>query len=186
MNQCRTTWPDENPRTCGALAAARRAQSAPRAFTLIELILVMVVVSVVLGIAAPSLRGFFASQQTGDAAQCILALTKYAQTESAARGQICRLNIDTQQGEFWLTIQQAGAYVEMKNDLVRHFNLPEGATMSVRSTQSGPTPEHVDFRPDGRNDQVTIELQGRQGEVFQVTTASAVEPYHVVKPSEAP
>jgi len=102
-------------------------------FTLMELILVLVVIGVVLAISSPSLRGFFASRGTADAAATMLSLTKYARTEAVSRGRPCRLNIDTQSGAYWLTVQDAGRYVPLDNEMGQRFQLPEGAAVDVRS-----------------------------------------------------
>src|SRR3972149_3661562 len=63
-------------------------------FTLLELILVMVILSTVLAMAAPSLRGFFASRQIQDAAAQILALTQFARSQAVSEGTTYRLNFD--------------------------------------------------------------------------------------------
>ena len=151
-----------------------------------ELVLVLVVVSVVLALAAPSLRGFFASRQTADAAATMLSLTHWARSHARAQGRPCRLNIDADAGVCWLTVQEAGAFVELKSEMGRRFQLPQGAMVSVRSEGSQPGPAYIQFYPSGRCDAVTIDIQGRQGEVFQVSCPSAVEPYRVIAPSEAP
>jgi len=155
------------------------------AFTLMELVLVLVVVSVVLAMAAPSLRGFFASRQTADAATTMLSLTKWARSQALAQGCPCRLNIDSESGTCWLTVQQAGAFVDLNCEMGRRFRLPEGASVSVRTDPAGPDVPYVQFYPNGRSDAITIEIHGRQGEVFLVSTPSAVEPYRIVSPSEA-
>jgi Tfp pilus assembly protein FimT len=56
--------------------------------TLLELILVMVILSTVLAMAAPSLRGFFASRRTQDTAAQILALTQLARSQAICEGII--------------------------------------------------------------------------------------------------
>ena len=155
-------------------------------FTLMELVLVLVVISVVLALSAPSLRGFFASRQTADAAMTMLSLAKWARSEAIAQGRPCRLNIDASSGTFWLTVQQAGTFVRLNSEMGRQFRLPEGASVSVQSDQPDSAPSYLQFYPNGRSDVATVEITGRQGEVFSITSASATEPFRVVSPSEAP
>ena len=164
-------------------------QSAPRprGFTLLELILVMVVISAVLAISAPSLRGFFASRQTADLAGHILALTKYARSTAIVRGQPCRLNVDSAAGRFWLTVQETGAFVSPTSEMGRQHQLPEGASLKLEC-QARPQAEeeYIQFEPSGRCDVATITIRGRQGDEYLVTTASGGEPYRVITPLEAP
>lgn len=190
-------------------------------FTLLELILVMVTIGVILAISAPSLRGFFASRQTADAATNICALTKYARTQAILQGCIWRLNVDPSSGTYQLTMQQRGAFVNLETDMGREFLPPEGATitlqldtaspvstslgirsggtLSQQSSRGSPTMQlgagrntsslsgpWVQFYPNGRNDPATIEIRGRQGELYRVISPSATEPFYVAKPGEAP
>jgi type II secretion system protein H len=57
-----------------------------RAFTLIELILVMTILLVVMAVAFPSLRGFFRGRNLDSEARRILALTRYGQSRAVAEG----------------------------------------------------------------------------------------------------
>jgi len=156
-------------------------------FTLLELIVVLGLVGVLLGLAAPSLKGFFASRQTADAAAQILALTQLAESRAAAQGTVYRLNIDPQTHTYWLTVQQEGAFVDLGCEFGRRFLLPEGTTVRVQSPWDGASPlSYIEFYPSGRTEEATIELQGRQGEVFQVTCESVTEAFRVVSPQEAP
>ncbi len=155
-----------------------------RGFTLLELIVVLALVSVLLGLAAPSLRGFFASRQTADAAAQMLALTQLAGSRAAARGDVYRLNIDLETNTYWLTVQEEGEFVDLGSEFGRHFRFPEGTTVRVE-TPSGVAPmPYIDFYPTGRTDEALIELTGRKGEVFQVVCESATEAFRIVSPSE--
>ena len=152
----------------------------------------LVVVSVVLALSAPWLRGFFASRQTADAATTVLSLTQWARSQAVAQGRPYRLNVDSSSGTYWLTAQQAGAYVAPDSDMGRHFHLPEGATAQVRPDSTEPAQpaesakDYLQFYPSGRNDPGSIEIVGRQGEVYLVSAPSATEPFRVISPSEAP
>ena len=73
------------------LPTASRAHELRAAYnaagmTLLELILVMLILSTVLAMAAPSLRGFFTSRRIDDAAAQILALTQFARSQADQRG----------------------------------------------------------------------------------------------------
>ena len=162
-----------------------RQRRAGGGFTLLELIVVLGLVGVLLALAAPSLRGFFASRKTADAAAQVLALTQWAGSRAAAQGSVYRLNIDSQTNTYWLTVQQSGAFVDLNCEFGRRFQLPEGTTVSVRSPVRGSPIAYIEFYPSGRTEEATIELRGLQGEVFQVTCESATEAFRVVSPAEA-
>ena len=78
------------------------------AFTLLELILVLVLISVLLGIAAPSLRGFVGARRSADAAAQVLAMANYARSQAIAQGTVYRLNVDATENVYWLTILSGG------------------------------------------------------------------------------
>jgi type II secretion system protein H len=73
-----------------------------RAFTLIELILVMTILLVVMAVAFPSLRGFFRGRNLDSEARRILALTRYGQSRAVAEGVPVVLWIDSKQRTYGL------------------------------------------------------------------------------------
>jgi type II secretion system protein H len=164
--------------------AGRGPARAGGGFTLLELIVVLVLIGLALGLAAPSLRGFFASRQTADAAAQMLALTQWARSQAAARGTRYRLNIDTEANLYWVTAQEGGEFVDIASEFGRQFRLPEGAVVRVDSPTSDPPLAYVDFYPNGRTDEATIELEGARGDVFQVTCDSATGTFRVLSPAE--
>jgi hypothetical protein len=140
---------------------------------------------VLLGLAAPSLRRFFASRKTADAAAQMLALTQYAGSRAAAQGVVYRLNIDPQTCTYWLTVQQNGVFVDLCCEFGRRFQLPEGTAVHAQSPSDGAPLLYIDFYPSGRTEEALIELQDRQGELYRLVCESATEAFHVVSPSEA-
>jgi type II secretion system protein H len=155
----------------------------PGGFTLLELIVVLVLISTVLAIAAPSLRGFAHGRQTADAAARILSLTHLARSRAISRGCVHRLNVDAQMGTYWLSMQQGGAFVEIEDDFGREFRLPGGVSVKVDSPSADEPVPYVEFHPDGRCEAATIQLTGGRGEILQVTCASPSERFRIVSPS---
>src|SRR5687768_10268701 len=62
-----------------------------RAFTLIELVVVLVVLTVTIAITAPSLRGWSQGAKLRDAGQQLLAATAFARSQAAATATPHRL-----------------------------------------------------------------------------------------------
>ena len=144
----------------------------------------LVLISTVLAIAAPSLRGFVHGRQTADAAARILSLTHLARSRAISGGCIHRLNIDTQTGTYWLTMQRTGAFVEIEGGHGRRYGLPAGTSAAVDVPADDQGVSYVQFHPDGRCDPATIQLTGSQGETLQIICPSASERFRIVSPEE--
>jgi len=153
-------------------------------FTLFELIAVLVLISTVLAIAAPSLRGFVHGRQTADTAARMLALTHLARSRAVTQGCTHRLEIDVEQGRYGLTMQQAGAFVEIEGSQGREHLLPIGVTARLVSEEEDEPLACVEFHPDGRCDAVTIELSGADGDVLYLTCTTPSERFRIVSEME--
>jgi Tfp pilus assembly protein FimT len=147
----------------------------------------MLLISMVLVMAAPSLSGFGHGRRTADAAGNILALTRLARTRAVAEACVYRLNIDTRELTYRLTRQEAGAFVKLEDEHGREFYLPEGVTVELEFPEGQlnvEVEEHIsfiEFHPDGRCDEATIELRGPDGRVLQVACPSATERFRVME-----
>jgi len=162
-----------------------QAASGTRGFTLLELIVIMAVVGVLLGLAAPSLKNFMHARETANTADEVLALTHLASSRAAAQGTPYRLNVDEQAGEYWLTMQQEGQFVDLGTEFGRRFEVPMGLGIALRRPAGVQAKPYIEFQPTGRAEEVTIEIRGQRGDVYQVVCDSATEAFHVVAPNEA-
>jgi len=161
---------------------ARAAQhDGDRGFTLLELILVMVVLSTVLAMAGPSLRGFFASRKTHDTAAQILALTQLARSQAISEGIVYRLNFDTRESTYWLTAQQAGLFEELKTDFGRTFTLPKDVVMELEDLDSADGETFLKFTPQGTVTAGTVRLIDRAGRALEITCPTVTESFSIVE-----
>lgn len=161
---------------------ARAAQhDRDRGFTLLELILVMVVLSTVLAMAGPSLRGFFASRKTHDTAAQILALTQLARSQAISEGIVYRLNFDTRESTYWLTAQQAGLFEELKTDFGRTFTLPKDVVMELEDLDSADGETFLKFTPQGTVTAGTVRLIDRAGRALEITCPTVTESFSIVE-----
>lgn len=147
--------------------------------------MVLVLVSTVLAMAAPSLRGFVGGRQTAETAARVLSLTQFARSQAAAQGRVYRLNIDAKEKTYWLTMQRAGAFVPLESEYGRRFQFPDGVSVRLELPLRNNNASYIQFYPNGRTDEARIELTGQQGEVLEVTCPSATERFRIVSPSEA-
>jgi type II secretion system protein H len=79
--------------------------SSNGAFTLIELVLVMVLLTVVFSLMVPSLKGFFQARNLDSEAQRFLALTRFGQSRAISEGVPMILWMDPQAGAYGLEVQ---------------------------------------------------------------------------------
>jgi type II secretion system protein H len=97
-----TTSPTGKAQPDADASAVRHTQSQARAFTLVELILVMALLGVVLAAGAPALSRFFQGRTLDSEARRFLALTRYAQNRAVSEGVPMVLWIDPDQKTYGL------------------------------------------------------------------------------------
>jgi type II secretion system protein H len=149
-------------------------------FTLLELVLVLVLVSLVMGLAAPSLRGFLAGRKSADATAQLVALAQYARTQAVAEGATYRLNLDPVAHAYWLTAQKDTEFQALNAEFGRRFALPDGVEASWLTSASG-AQEHLDFFPDGRTEGPRLQLMDREGQIFELGCRSETETLCVIQ-----
>ena len=150
-------------------------------FTLLELILVMLIISTMLAIAAPSLRGFFGSRETKNAAEQILALTKYASSQAVAEGRICSLNFDIRENAYWLTVQDQGVFRDLGIEMGRRFSLPKDTIIELDGIPNDVNSwaYYIEFDATGRCQPGRIRLINRREEVITIICPTPTEQYYI-------
>ncbi len=103
------------------------------AFTLIEMILVMVIMTVLLGVVFPSLKGFFRGRNLDNEARRFLSLTRYGQSRAVSEGVPVELWINPRQGSYGL--QALSGYTETQTNPM-NFNLDESVQISFSAPSS--------------------------------------------------
>jgi type II secretion system protein H len=163
------------------VTARKRHQSGNKGFTLLELILVMVILSTVLAMAAPSLRGFFGSRKTHDEAARLLALTQFARSQAISEGIIYRLNFDTTERTYWLTSQRAGVFEELETEFGYVFTFPNDITVELEEVEKDDDEMFLAFTPQGTVTAGTIRLIDRRGLVLEITCPTVTELFSIVE-----
>ena len=105
-----------------------RINHAPRAFTLIELILVMALLTVVISLTAPKLSRFFHGRTLDSEARRLLALTRSGQSRAVSEGMPMDLWVDAEQGTFGL---EAEPSYETSDPKAVEFTLDSGLQIEV-------------------------------------------------------
>jgi prepilin-type N-terminal cleavage/methylation domain-containing protein len=155
-----------------------------RAFTLLELILVMAIIAIVVGMAIPRLLGFAKGRQTSQCADQIVALTRYARTQAITKGVPYRMNLDPANGTYWLTVQQDdGFFGQSGNSFGSQFRAPDGTRLNWNAPvqQDG---QYIQFQPNGRADPAEIQVLSSDGQTIVIGCLSATEIYKILTPDE--
>jgi len=143
--------------------------------------MVMVILSTVLAMAAPSLSGFFGSRQTHDTASQILALTQLARSQAISEGIVYRLNFDTTERKYWLTAQQAGTFEELQTGLGQIFTLPKDMVMELDDVDEQDMEMFLQFTPQGTVTAGTVRLIDRRGRALEVTCPTVTESFSIIE-----
>jgi type II secretion system protein H len=111
----------------------QNANSRPcAAFTLIEMVLVMTIMTILLSIIFPSLEGFFKGRNLDNETRRFLALTRYGQSRAVSEGVPVELWINPKQGSYGL--QAVSGFTETQTNPM-NFNLDQ----SIQISFSAPT-----------------------------------------------
>jgi len=79
---------------------SRRFSTDTRSFTLLELTLVLLMLGILLGVAAPALRGFVRGRETEEEARRLLALSRHARSEAIANADVVELWLEPSAGAY--------------------------------------------------------------------------------------
>ena len=147
-------------------------------FTLIELVLVLVVIALAVGVAAPSLRGWNRGSRLRDASEQFITLARLARTQSAATGRTHRLVMGND-GRCFVAAQDGEQFTELRSPYEGSFQVPEGVTLRLTDMQDAPR-EFVDFFPNGRTQAARLTVSLDDGSQMFVECATPTEGYRVV------
>ena len=125
-----------------------------RAFTLIELILVMTLLVIMAAFMAPALANFFHGRALDSEARQLLALTHAGQSRAVSEGMPMLLWVDTKQNSYGLQEETPPQGGDPKAEA---FTLDTGLQISVKSDATTPLTAGnlpaIRFLPDGSIDE---------------------------------
>lgn len=157
-----------------------------RAFTLVELIVVMVLLLIVASMVAPRMSSFFRGRALSEEARRMLSVINYGQSRAVAEGTPVLLWIDSSKSSYGLEVQ--GGY-QSADDRVTSFTAEP--TLTLETTASTDTVESesgderlglpeglacIRFNPDGFFDESSVSKitirQGSEGAMELVPTSN--------------
>lgn len=155
---------------------------AARAFSLLELIAVMLIIALTLAITAPSLRGFAAAQETQETARNMLVLLQHARMQAALEARTYRLNIDPtpQINAYWLEVQDGGEYTPAPDSFGQRFTIPQAMIVEWVSPAPGPNLQgYITVSPNGTHTSATLRLIGRTDAAYDLYAETSTEPFRI-------
>jgi type II secretion system protein H len=158
---------------------AKARRSAGRAFTLIELILVMALLAIAASLAAPKMASFFRGRALDQEARRLLALTHYGQSRAVAEGVPVLLWVNPGQSTYGLTVQSGFVDTDSR---ATTYNVDPTLTIEATNADASVVSENGDerlglpqglsiirFNPDGFYDEISVQRilirQGNEGAV---------------------
>jgi len=178
---------------------ADRLRRRARGFTLVELVLVMVLLTVVASLVAPRMSSFFRGRALSAEAQRFLSLTHYAQSRAVAEGVPVLLWIDPRRSAYGLEVQGAHS-TGADHDVT--YEADPSVTLQLPAVTDAPVSEDDDerlglpenlaairFTPDGYFDEVSVrQIILRQGDEAALEIAPKpnrlgyeIRPYNVAR-----
>jgi type II secretion system protein H len=159
-----------------------RRDTCRSAFTLIELILVLLLIAVIAGIVSPTLRGFSAGQKLRDTADRFVTLTRLARAQALATGQVHRVTIDTANNRCVVAAEVGQQLTEISDGMDGAFEIPEGVHIQLKDAQGMPG-DYVQFYPNGRTQTASLRISMTDGESYvDVECVAPVEGFYMINP----
>lgn len=135
-----------------------------RAFTLLELVVVLFIVTLFATLVIPRLGTFLSHGDTNKAIRQIRGMVRYLAGMSAATRTQYRLHYDLDEGVCWVgRPNEEGEFIEEKEVLTRPLHLPSGVSFTDVNTPRGVSREGVaytDFFPTGWVEETFIHVEG--------------------------
>ena len=164
-----------------------------RAFTLIELMVVVVIMAVLSGALVPAVVS--ARQRSGlrSAATRVADVLNFAYASAVARRHNVTVNLDIQGGKCWVTVERPAlpwieAAYEAESRTIASIALPKDIELAVyrgesrsETGEAGGNWETVRFASDGTSEDLEIELAAEDGRVLTVKLFGATGLARVVR-----
>jgi len=164
-----------------------RQSNSPRrtraGFTLIELILVMLIMTIVLAMVAPSLSGFGAGRQAEYAGAQLMSVAHWAREQAVSEGRVYRLNFNPSTRTYQVTAQVGGVFQQIPEEFGSEFELPDGVAMQWDAPQENGV-YFIDFLPSGRTRPTRIQVTARDGQISFIGNRTATEQLRAMTDAE--
>jgi prepilin-type N-terminal cleavage/methylation domain-containing protein len=130
-------------------------------FTLVELILVILLISILTGLSTPLFRKTLSGLVLKNASFDLAQFINYAREMAIVEKTPHKLNLDFENGKYWITryaVSEEGVlYKRVKGRYGREYFLPRGLGFTADKKE-------FIFYPDGRSDEAEIKITDKKTE----------------------
>jgi type II secretion system protein H len=151
-----------------------------RAFTLIEMVVVVVLIAVMAAMIIPEMKGSFDDALLRSTSRDLINVFDLASSRAVSLNQSCRVELDTQSGRYFVEREIRGVvqenYVPLKDvseaegkldsRIAVEMSPPDEASPDNPPDNSAPeaiSPSAISFYPDGTADAMEIRLRDQAG-----------------------
>ncbi|AQQ09132.1 hypothetical protein L21SP3_00932 [Sedimentisphaera cyanobacteriorum] len=139
-----------------------------KAFTLIELILVMVIICTMLAIAAPSLRGFFSSRQLGELADMFLVSARYARLQAVSESRPYSFVVDESEKSYWVAQKPGREDEHIRESMCVPQDIPSEVEITFAGFEQEGNAHYLTFDSLGECKDSSVLLEDSRGSRFLV------------------
>jgi len=161
MMAARTVETSEARQEQRCLAALPLQRRHREAFTLIELILVMAILTIAVSITAPALANFFHGRVLDSEARRLLAATRAAQSRAISEGVPVSLWFDSSQNEYGI---EADTSYDEKDQKAETLNIDRNVSLKVTTLNIGASRANGSFGMSSGGSRSSSRVQQRQGQ----------------------
>ena len=149
------------------------------AFTLIELVTVLVVIAIALAIAAPSLRTWSENSKLRNCSEQFLSATRWARRQaiSTAVDQVLAFKLDG--SGFVINSDNTVTLNSAEGEYGQQMTLPVGYTITL--VTGGEQPSSIRFSMNGRVTPATVEIRTPAGGFVQIACSEIAGNFKVVQ-----
>lgn len=163
------------------ISPRRRSSSA---FTLLELVLVLVVICTALAVAAPAMRGWSGGSRLRNAGDEFLALTRWARSQAVAESRVYRLYVEPGAGQYWVAAQDGTEFVSTGSSLGQVFTLSNEMMIELTGLESASQPlEFIEFDPTGRTLPARVRISLDVDDFLEIACDSPADEFRLMTPS---
>ncbi|MCK5306431.1 MAG: prepilin-type N-terminal cleavage/methylation domain-containing protein [Candidatus Omnitrophica bacterium] len=148
-----------------------QAEDSDQAFTLIELIVVMVIISVIAVAVLPSFNRLFKKSALDASIRDISQTLIYAHHRAVFEEVVCRVNFDIEGRRYWLSLENQVSGQAPARRLGEDIALTGIITFGAEKTSS--SRNFITFRPDGTADRCLLYFEDNRGNVYTIMTMSS-------------
>ncbi len=163
--------------------SAAKAYKFDPAFTLLELMVVVVILGIMAAVAAPKMKRGLGGSGLKIEARTVAGALRDARRRAMAKGLSHRLNYDLDAGRLWLTVEEdpagaPGEYFDLVGAFSKSHTVARGLRLAKVVTSRGEAEEGEAFTetsPAGRIERSAVYVvDERSGRTYTVITMEAV------------